>query len=331
MILITYGTRPEFIKIKSLIDHMEDIPHRILFTGQHRDLCSAGTYSINIIDGPNRIDSIIQSLMNIPDNIFKDIRFVMVQGDTTSAMAMAMAAFNRGIPVIHLEAGLRTYNINDPFPEELNRQIISKIAQIHLCPTLDNYHNLLREKIGGDIRVVGNTGLDNIQNPTISYNNDIIVTLHRRENHIYIPQLFYDINHLAMTNTDLNFIIPLHPNPNVQIHKDILTHVKIIPPQTHEDMIKLIANCRFLISDSGGLQEEAAFLNKKVIVCRKTTERPESLLIHSFICTDYSKLKDLFYCIRDDYMVNAPCPYGDGRAYEKIIPLLRYYLSRQPT
>lgn len=328
MILFTYGTRPEYIKIKSILDHIGDIPHKILFTGQHQDLCeSRCDYVTHINPGDNRIDSIIQSLMNLPNEIFENVTYVMVQGDTSSAMAMALAAFNRNIPVIHLEAGLRTYDIQDPYPEELNRQIISKIAQIHFCPTLKNSINLTKENFKGQAYVTGNTGLDNINPPTTTYNNEIIITLHRRENHKHIPYLFEQINELAKENPDLNFILPIHPNPNVQKHKHLLTHVYVIPPVTHEYMIGLIANCRFLISDSGGLQEEASYLNKKIIVCRKTTERPESVGQHSLMCTDYTKLKTMFYEIKDKYVINEPCPYGDGAAYKIIIPILKKLTS----
>lgn len=325
MILFTYGTRPEYIKIKSLLDHSAGISHRVLFTGQHKDLCNHhNDWIIEIENGPNRLDSIICSLLNQPDILFKDITHVLVQGDTTSAMAIAMAAFNRNIPVIHLEAGLRTNDINDPWPEEFNRQVISKIAEIHLCPTEQNKENLLKENVKGKIYVTGNTGLDNIPKKEITYNNDIIVTLHRRENHPFIPFLFEQVNELAKENKDLNFILPIHPNPNVSKHRDILTDVNVIASVSHTEMIDMVSKCRFLVSDSGGLQEEASFLNKKIIVCRKTTERPESISIHSILCDDYIKLKQLFYSIKDNYYINHPCPFGDGKAYERIVPILKH-------
>ena len=327
MFLFSYGTRPEYIKIKSILDNMGDIPYKVLFTGQHKTLCEGiGDYSIEIQDGPNRIDSIIKSLMNLPDDVFEFVRYVIVQGDTTSAMALAIASFNRGIQVIHLEAGLRTFDTSSPYPEEFNRQVISKIATIHFCPTKTNYENLLKENAKGDIYIVGNTGLDNIRRGRQEYNSDVIVTLHRRENHKVIPALFREINDLAIENKDLNFIIPLHPNPNIQKFKSLLTAVKIIDPLPHGEMIELISKCRFLISDSGGLQEEASFLNKKIIVCRENTERPESLYIHSFLCVSPDKIRELFDKVNNDYIIDEPCPYGDGAAYKKIIPILKSYL-----
>ena len=256
-------------------------------------------------------------------HIFDDIDYVLVQGDTTSACAIALSAFNNKKKVIHLEAGLRSNNINDPFPEELNRQLISRLTSIHLCPTLFNKNNLLNENIKENIYIVGNTGLDNIDKTNCYYGNYILITMHRKDNHDIMDKWFIEIEKLANELSDLEFIIPLHPNPNVQKNKHIFNKVKIVDPLNHNDMINYIKKCKYIISDSGGLQEECSYLNKKIIVCRKTTERPESVGIHSFMCEHPDKLNDIVKEINNNYVVNEKCPYGDGESYLKIINILK--------
>jgi UDP-N-acetylglucosamine 2-epimerase (non-hydrolysing) len=326
MILICYGTRPEHIKISPLLKEMDGIiPYKTLFTGQHTDLVKNVNFNhtLTIKDGKNRLDSVVQSCMDLDDDIFKNITHILVQGDTVSAYSLALTAFHRGIKIIHLEAGLRTYDFQNPYPEEAYRQCISRISDINLCPTENNKNNLEKENINGDIVVVGNTVLDNLLGKTTSYNDTVLVTMHRRENHINMSEWFEKINQLAIDNTDLKFEIPLHPNPNVSKHKNLLTHVKVIEPLNYNDMVHKISKCRFLISDSGGIQEESSFLNKKVIVCRKITERPESVGKHSFMCGEPKDLKGLFYSLKDNYEVDLECPYGDGRSSERIVNYLK--------
>ena len=326
MILICYGTRPEHIKISPLLKEMDGvIPYKTLFTGQHTDLVKNVNFNhtLTIKDGKNRLDSVVQSCMDLDDDIFKNITHILVQGDTVSAYSLALTAFHRGIKIIHLEAGLRTYDFQNPYPEEAYRQCISRISDINLCPTENNKNNLEKENINGDIVVVGNTVLDNLLGKTTSYNDTVLVTMHRRENHINMSEWFEKINQLAIDNTDLKFEIPLHPNPNVSKHKNLLTHVKVIEPLNYNDMVHKISKCRFLISDSGGIQEESSFLNKKVIVCRKITERPESVGKHSFMCEEPKDLKGLFYSLKDNYEVDLECPYGDGRSSERIVNYLK--------
>ena len=295
MLLICFGTRPEYIKVKSLIDNLENV--KTCFTGQH----------INLLDGikvdvkldsleltSNRLNNIIiSSLYN--SNIFDNIKYVIVQGDTTSALAIALSAFNNKIKVIHLEAGLRTYNIQDPYPEELNRQLISRIADIHLCPTELNKQNLIGEGIKNNIYVTGNTGLDNIDKRNAFYGNKIIVTLHRRDNHHNIDVWFKTIEKLAEKYSELEFVLPIHPNPNIQKFRYIFKKVKVIEPVSHAIMINFLKECKFIISDSGGIQEEASFLNKKIIICRNFTERPEVLeSSHGILCDLPDKLEEIF-------------------------------------
>ena len=331
-LLIAFGTRPEFIKIKPILELLakNDIDFKILFIGQHSDLISKELekyefIKVNIKDGKNRLDSIVSSLMNIP-NLWEKNSFshVLVQGDTTSAFSIALAAFHRKIKVIHLEAGLRTYDYDDPYPEEFNRKSISALTEIHLAPTKLSYNNLKQELVDSrNIFVVGNTVLDSLRNIKISYNNEIIVTMHRRENHSDLEEWFYAINQLALENKDFIFTMPLHPNPNVVKHKYILKDINLIKPLDHLEFAKKLAKSRLVISDSGGIQEEVSFLKKKCIVCRKTTERPEGLNIFSFLCTKPDNLSSIFRDLINDYIPNGKSPYGDGYSANKIIEILR--------
>ena len=326
MILICYGTRPEHIKISPLLKEMDGIiPYKTLFTGQHRDLVKNINFDhyLTIGEGFNRLDTVVQSCLNIDESTFQDVTHILVQGDTVSAYSLALAAFHRGIKIIHLEAGLRTYDFENPYPEEAYRQCISRISDINLCPTQNNLNNLQGEKINGESVVVGNTVLDNLVGVQNEYGDKILVTMHRRENHHNMDEWFKQINQLAIDNPELKFEIPLHPNPNVKKHKDLLTHVSVVYPFDYDTMIKEISECRFLISDSGGIQEESSFLNKKVIVCRKITERPESVGKHSFMCGEPKDLKGLFYSLKDNYEVDLECPYGDGRSSKRIVNYLK--------
>ena len=329
MILLTYGTRPEFIKLKPLINEMEkeNIEFKILFTGQHKTLSKGQfDYCLNWSDhGENRLDNIIVNCMNISDEIFKDVKFILVQGDTTSVTGLALSALHRQIPLIHLEAGLRTYDTENPYPEENNRRIVSTIAKIHLCPTELNKQNLINETILGDIYVVGNTVLDNLvcYKKECEYTNKILVTLHRRENHDKIDEWFKKINELAIENADLEFILPIHPNPNVLKHKDILTNVSVIDPLQHSELLDLLIKTKLVITDSGGLQEECSFFNKKCLVCRKITERPETIGLSSFLVNEPSDLSEIFDKEISNYEIDIESPYGDGYSSKKIIELFK--------
>ena len=322
-ILICFGTRPEYIKVKSLIDNLQNI--KTCFTGQHEDLLKNINVdyklSMNKELSENRLNNIFSNILSY--NIFDDIEYVMVQGDTSTACAIALSAFNHGKKIIHLEAGLRSGNLKDPYPEEMNRQVIGRLADIHLCPTEFNKENLLKENVSGDIYVVGNTGLDNISKEGCEYNNKVLITMHRRDNHHNMDKWFEELEKLANKYSDIEFMIPLHPNPNVQKHKHIFKKVKVVEPINHDDLIEYVKKCKFVISDSGGLQEECSYLNKKIIVCRKTTERPESVDIHSFMCGEPELLEDLVDKINENYEVDAECPYGDGKSWKNIYKVLR--------
>lgn len=323
-ILICFGTRPEWLKIKPLLDILDNNRYTLLFTGQHQDLLTDidVQYKINISDSTNRLDSIINDcLQQFPKEEFSG---VLVQGDTASAFACSLAAFNRQIPIYYLEAGLRSYDLNHPYPEEGYRQMISRLATINFAPTQLSAKNLIAERVSGKVHVVGNTVLDNlVPYPQGEYQDKILVTLHRRENHDIMKEWFEVIESLANEFYWYDFILPIHPNPNVQRHKHILKKVKVVNPLTHTETIDIIRTSKFIVTDSGGLQEEGAFFNRKVIVCRKTTERPEGIDTgHLHMCPVPSKLAEVFKLINDSPYISAPCPYGDGNSAKRIKEIL---------
>jgi UDP-N-acetylglucosamine 2-epimerase (non-hydrolysing) len=331
MILICFGTRPEYIKVKSLIDNLPNI--KTCFTGQHKDLLKdiEVDYQLNMDSeiSENRLNNIFCNIMSYSHIFSEEIEYVLVQGDTTTAAAIAISAFNHKKKVIHLEAGLRSGELGNPYPEEMNRQIISKIADIHLCPTEFNKQNLEKENVSGRIYVVGNTGLDNIDKSGCEYGNKVLITLHRRDNHDIMDKWFNEIEKLANKYSEIEFFLPIHPNPNVIKHRNLLNKVKVVEPMEHREIIEYVKKCRFVISDSGGLQEECSFLNKKIIVCRKTTERPESIGIHSFMCYEPEKIEKLVGEIMENYEVNGVCPYGEGRSWERIYSIFSLSLRNR--
>jgi len=207
----------------------------------------------------------------------------------------------------------------------MNRQLISRLADIHFCPTTENKNNLILEGINENkIFVVGNTGLDNLINfkDKCLYNNKVLVTLHRRENHNKIDKWFEEINKLAK-KYHLEFILPIHPNPNVIKYKNLLTDVTVIEPLNHDELIQHLIKTRLVITDSGGIQEECSFFNKKCIVCREITERSEANGLTNFLVNSPKNLEKLFDELIKDYECNFISPFGDGKASIRICEILK--------
>lgn len=336
MLLISYGTRPEWLKVKPVIEELKrrNLLFKTFFTGQHKNLvASEADFKMILHDSPNqnRLNHVLSSCLMMASFYFeenKDITHVMVQGDTTSALAIALAAFNCKRKIIHLEAGLRTYDKENPYPEESNRQLIARIADVHFCPTSISWFNLRNERINDEIHVVGNTALDNLV-PYIDKceNGDVIlVTLHRRENHDKIDVWFEMIEYLANDWPHLEFILPIHPNPNVQKHKGILKKVKVVEPLEHFALLEILVKCRGVITDSGGLQEECSFLKKPCLVLRKETERPEALGKTSLLVKEPLDIVGAFYghiMVGGTNKINDDeCPFGDGHSSEKIVDII---------
>lgn len=328
MILICFGTRPEWLKIKPLLDVIENF--KIFFTGQHEDLLvnELNQYSDKIIraqihsNSNNRLNNISSSILDsFPEDKFEAL---LVQGDTASAFACALAGFNNGIKVIYLESGLRSFDLKHPYPEEGYRQMISRISDINLCPTELSLKNLESENNIGLNYIVGNTVLDNIKNlkNKANYENIVLITLHRRENLPIIDLWLEQIKKVAKSFPEIEFIIVEHPNKTININN--INNISKINPKGHNDFLKLLINCKLIITDSGGLQEEGSFLNKKIIVCRKVTERPEGIDTgHIYMSKTPDDLFNLFESLINNYSIDSECPYGDGNSSYKILKILK--------
>jgi len=324
-ILLCFGTRPEWLKIKPLVKLMDRSEYKLLFTGQHTDLLKdvEVNYKITISNNSNRLDSIISDCMlQFPNG---DFRGVLVQGDTGSAFGCAVAAFNRKLRIYYLEAGLRSGNLQHPYPEEGYRQMIARIANVNFAPTELSSDNLKGEKVHGETFIVGNSVLDNLTDlGECTTENLILVTLHRRENLHWMSEWFTEIEKLAVSNPQFKFVLPIHPNPKIREHRPLLRNVTVVEPMEHKYLINTLRKSVLVISDSGGLQEEGTFFNKKVIVCRKTTERPEGLETgHLHMCETPKDLSDLFGKLIKNPYIRTSCPYGDGYTSKKVLKILR--------
>ena len=368
-ILAVFGTRPEAIKMAPVIRALEsNFDIKVCVTAQHRQMLDQVLELFKIIpDYDLDVMQPGQDLFDISSNVLLGIKkvlqtekpdLVMVHGDTTTSMITAMAAFYLQIPVSHVEAGLRTHNINSPFPEELNRQITSRIASLHFAPTKRARQNLLNEKVAdSQIHVTGNTVVDAllsmVKKARIANFSDsilrkmpflkqekkdlariILVTGHRREN---FGQGFEEICHalciIANENPNIQIVYPVHLNPNVRepVNRILsnLSNVHLIKPMEYLTFIKLMDLSYLILTDSGGIQEEAPSLGKPVLVMRDTTERPEAVEagIVKLVGTNKNEIIKMVNLLLTDSnlymkMSKAYNPYGDGKASSIICNVL---------
>ena len=306
-ILTVFGTRPEVIKLAPFIKAVEDDSECLSITcatTQQRELQNEALnlfniqpdYNLDIMRENQDLSHISCSVLNGVTEILVQGKpdFVVVQGDTATAFTSALAAFYKKIPVVHIEAGLRTGNLMSPFPEEANRVLISKIATLHMAPTQKAKNNLINDGVIENVFMVGNTIVDSVDlgvknfathHPLIKQiiengKQKILITVHRRENFGKpLEEICLAIRDLCILYPDHYFIWPVHPNPNVHSivhsHLNSISNLLLIDPLPYNDLLILINHCDFLISDSGGIQEEAAILGKKIIVLREETERME--------------------------------------------------------
>jgi UDP-N-acetylglucosamine 2-epimerase (non-hydrolysing) len=333
MILITFGTRQEWIKIKPILETINGkIPFKVLCIGQHGPLIDSSIkqYQVSYLklnNSSNRLDSIVTSILSEFDKYSNGITHVMVQGDTTYAFGLALAAFNRKIKIVHLEAGARSWNKDNPYPEEFNRISVAAMTDIHLCTTRQNKDNL-RYTMSHNSKayVVGNTMLDNLINEKPSISNTILVVMNNKENLPILDQWFNSINNLAINNPLFEFVFPMNLNPEIQKHKHILKNVKVMNPLTYEQQKNYLSTCGLLITDNINLQEEVAFLKKKSILCGTINEWVEGEYIFAYICQIPDMLQDVFNSIKIE-LVNSHCPYGDGKASKKIFEILETWCA----
>ena len=319
---IIYGTRPEYLKLVCLI---KKIPCKVIRISQHdtiaeKDLIYDELLTIdNVCE--NRLDNLGSKILEKLGPLIKDFTHILVQGDTSTVFYSALCAYQNNVKVIHLEAGLRTYDIYKPYPEEGYRQMISRIASIHLCPHRANSNILVREKIDGEIYTVGNTILDLVKSYDLKTTNGkkILITFHRRENVQYLEDFIRNLN----TCSDKEFVWFLHPNKELQTKiKTLLPNCEFVEPCGHREFLEYVKDCYCVLTDSGGIQEECAFLGKPCIVLRHFTERDQIPEPYLYVCKPpYNNLKSLVNNIPSQQL--DPCyVYGRGNSVDLIIKKL---------
>lgn len=362
-VMVIYGTRPEAIKVAPVIKALEDDPTLtpiVVVTAQHREMLDqvnevfdiVPDVDLNLMAHGQTLNMIAGNVITRIDAVLADYEpdAVVVQGDTTTVMGAAIAAFNREIPVVHLEAGLRSGDIKSPFPEEANRKIVSQIARVHLAPTTRSRANLLAEGVPDEnIHVIGNTVIDalhwavarpvdftipELQNVNDDNRRVLLVTTHRREN---LGENMINIGRamreLAIRYPDLLVVWPAHKNPKIRasIEPQIedLNNVLSIEPVEYGEFSHLIARSDLILTDSGGIQEEAPSLGKPVLVLRKNTERPEAIDAGTvrLIGTDTKRIVEAVTDLLDEteayeQMSRAVNPYGDGNSAKRAIAIL---------
>ena len=371
-ISIVFGTRPEVIKLAVLIKEFEQnksVVLNVCFTGQHKemvlpliDFFELPVHNYLDVMKPNQsLATLTSNIMASMDSYLEAVKpdIVFVQGDTTTAMCTALAAFYRKIKVAHIEAGLRTHNMFSPFPEEMNRRVISLVTDLHFAPTKGSGINLTSENVREDkIFVTGNTVIDALfftlqkikDNSHYAIDSEydnkkiVLITGHRRENFGEgFENICSAISELAQLHPDFLFIYPVHLNPNVQepVNRTLkgIQNVKLIPPLGYIEFAQLMQKSYLILTDSGGIQEEAPALGKPVLVMRDTTERPEAIyagtakLIGTEKCDIVENVTEL---ISDKALYNkmatANNPFGDGTASTKIVEqtLLQFKSAHAP-
>ena len=370
-IMTIYGTRPEAIKVAPIIkaiEAAEDLESITVVTGQHREMLDqvntmfeiVPDHDLNIMASGQTLNGIVAKVISGVDQILEDEKpdAVIVQGDTSTVMGAAVASFNRQIPVIHLEAGLRSGDINSPFPEEANRKLTSQIAALHPAPTDTSKSNLTREAVSeNDIVVTGNSVIDTLMFATenlevhfedlrleqLQKDKDagtagriLLVTAHRRENlGAAMEDIGAAIAEIARKYPDLTIVFPIHKNPKVRaaIRPAVegLDNVVLIEPLAYAEFTRALSLADVVLTDSGGVQEEAPSLGKPVLVMRENTERPEAVVAGTvkLIGTHKQRLVDEVSLLLDSEeayagMANAVNPYGDGKAAERTVEAIRW-------
>ncbi len=363
-VMSVFGTRPEAIKMAPLVKLLAEdsqIESLLCVTAQHREMLDQvlslfqlePDFDLNIMKPNQTIGMITASVMEGMEQVLRKAKpdVVLVHGDTTTTFATALAAFYEKISVGHVEAGLRTFDKYSPYPEEMNRMLTGRLADYHFAPTERNRQNLLEENIAAErIHVTGNTVIDALltvarlpyefTEPVLSqldFENKrvICVTCHRRENlGENMVQIFRAIGRIAAEYPDVEVVYPVHLNPKVQATaEEILAgkaNVHLIQPLTYQPFVNLMAKSYFIITDSGGMQEEAPSLGKPVLVVRKETERPEAVEAGTVKLAGVAE-ESIYHMAKElledpvEYgkMARAVNPYGDGKASERIRKILK--------
>ncbi len=364
-----FGTRPEAIKMAPVVKELkkrENIQCDVIVTGQHRDMLDSvlnifdiiPDYDLNLMKDNQKItDTLSASIKGVSDilsNTNPDL--VLVHGDTTTTLGAGLSAFNLRIKLGHVEAGLRTNNIHSPFPEESNRVLTGKLADLHFCATEKNKENLIKEDIKENIYITGNTQIDallSVIDKDYKFENEflnsidfeknkvIVLTAHRRENQGKPHrEIFKAIKRLVQEDKNLIVIYPVHPNPNVlKVANEELSNIEnvhLIEPLDYVPFANLLSKAYLLMSDSGGIQEEAPALNKPLLVLRKDTERPEAISSGVALLSGYMQMqvykdaKSLLYDkILYEQMSKSISPFGDGTSSIQIVDAIEEYFSNK--
>jgi len=361
-ILVIFGTRPEAIKMAPLVQRLRhDLEVKVCVTGQHREMLDqvlelfqiTPEYDLNLMKPDQNLANLTGEVINGVTQILQEEKFdwVLVQGDTTSTMAGAMAAFYQKVPVGHVEAGLRTYNLDSPFPEELNRQLTSRMALLHFAPTDNSKQNLIKEGFSEkNISITGNTVIEALRwvlkhsvseeallTTDLRQSRVILVTGHRRENFgDGFQQICEALRTIAQQKPDVQIVYPVHLNPNVRepVNRILsnLPNLHLLEPLEYPQFVHLMNQSYLILTDSGGVQEEAPSLGKPVLVMRDTTERPEGVdagTVRLVGSNQQSIVEETIHLLNDyvaySKMAFAHYPYGDGTACKKILDVLMNY------
>lgn len=364
------GTRPELIKVAPIIWEIKktDIAYDVVNTAQHKDLLEPywktfdiePTHVLDVMVSGQNLSSLTSRTINQIQDYIDTVKIkpsvIIAQGDTTTVMASSMVSFYNNIKFAHIEAGLRSFDFDNPFPEEYNRRIAAIAADFHFCPTKISENNLINEGISQEkIFVVGNTVVDSLskisksekftQSKWIndelrnieSYDKVVLITCHRRENHgRNLTEIIKTIEDLAKLNTSIYFVWPLHPNPNIKqkvLDSDLskLDNVLLTVPLEYLDVLKLLKIAFCAISDSGGIQEEAPSFNTPVLVLRDTTERPEGVTsgVAFLVGANKNRISSKFNELKHQNIIFNSNPYGDGKSSYRIVNQLEVTLSEK--
>ena len=365
-VMVVFGTRPEALKLVPVIRVLQKSPGirtTVCVTGQHRDMLDQvlelygikTDIDLNLMKDSQPLASLLGDSVRQLGNEFRRERpdWVLVQGDTATTLGAALAAFYERIRIGHVEAGLRTYNFGHPWPEEMQRHVVGTLSTMHFAPTVGAKNNLLNEGVPEQsILVTGNTVIDTLletvallrqengpaqrMNERFAFLDDrplLLVTSHRRENHDGgLSRLCQALHDLA-SHQNVQIVFPVHRNPVVKttVHRmlDGIANIHLIEPQDYPSFVYLMDRSRMIITDSGGIQEEAPSLKKPVLVVRETTERPEAVSAGTaeLVGTDPGRIKDSVLALLNDPELyrrrsNCPNPFGDGHASERILESL---------
>ena len=365
-VMVVFGTRPEAIKMAPLILQLkkqsEKFETMTVVTAQHRQMLDQVLQTFNIepdidldIMGRSQtLTDITVKILNQLDKLLKEVKpdIILVHGDTTTTFATSLAAFYNQVRIGHVEAGLRTWEKYSPFPEEMNRQMTDAVTDLYFAPTMQSKENLIKENHDEkNIFVTGNTAIDALKlTVQENYHHDvleqipsnhrlILVTMHRRENQGEpMRRVFRTLRQVVEAHDDVEVIYPVHLSPAVQeAAKEILSNhpqIHLIEPLDVVDFHNIAARSYFIMSDSGGVQEEAPSLGKPVLVLRDTTERPEGVTAGTLklVGTESENIREAMETLLTDetvyhQMSQAGNPYGDGRASERIVEAIAYYFG----